>query len=199
MMDPSSSAAIRRRILCDMADHPFRELSLSSLYQPCTKAIAQVGAINSFESASSSVYNGMTVSLKRQLSRGMFFRSATPCRKPLDDGPDALVVGRSGNVQNSYNTSAERSFSDDDQRHRFVAAWVAEPSFISTKRGSTLCSTIGNSPASSPSGQVVASMPSWRATPIRTATPTTTGCPAITEILSPVPISSVPTFASPAT
>ncbi len=105
--------------------------SVSCPYPPCInpvqRPIAQVGAINSFESASSSVYNGMTVSLKRQLTRGMFFRVGYTLSKALDDGPDALVVGRSGNVQNSYDTSAERSFSGDDQRHRFVAAWVAEP------------------------------------------------------------------------
>ena len=37
--------------------------------------------------------------------------SATPYAKAIDDGPDALVVGRPGNVQNSYDTSAERGFS----------------------------------------------------------------------------------------
>ncbi len=105
--------------------------SVSCPYPPCInpvqRPIPQVGAINSFQSESSSVYNGMTVSLKRQISQGMYFRIGYTLSKALDDGPDALVVGRSGNVQNSYNTSAERGFSDDDQRHRFVAAWVAEP------------------------------------------------------------------------
>ena len=57
----------------------------------------------------------------------MYFRVGYTLSKALDDGPDALVVGRPGNVQNSYDTSAERGYSADDQRHRFVAAWVAEP------------------------------------------------------------------------
>jgi hypothetical protein len=57
----------------------------------------------------------------------MYFRVAYTLSKALDDGPDALVVGRSGDVQNSYNTRAERGYSADDQRHRFVAGWVAEP------------------------------------------------------------------------
>ncbi len=141
---------LRRRILCDMADHAFGELSLSSLHQSRQRPIPQLGAINSFESASSSVYNGMTVSLKRQISHGMYFRVGYTLSKALDDGPDALVVGRPGNVQNSYDTSAERSFSDDDQRHRFVAAWVAEPPkfHFEPNRGSALCSITGNFPAS---------------------------------------------------
>ena len=47
----------------------------------------------------------------------------------MDNGPDALVVGRPGNVQNAYATSLEWGPSVTDQRHRFVAAWVAEPKF----------------------------------------------------------------------
>jgi hypothetical protein len=105
--------------------------SVSCPYPPCInpvqRPIPQLGTINSFESASSSVYNGMTVSLKRQIGHGMYFRVGYTLSKALDDGPDALVVGRPGNVQNSYDASAERGFSADDQRHRFVAAWVAEP------------------------------------------------------------------------
>jgi Carboxypeptidase regulatory-like domain/TonB dependent receptor len=104
--------------------------SVTCPYPPCInpvqRPILQLGAINSFESESSSVYNGMTASLKRQIGHGMYFRVGYTLSKALDDGPDALVVGRSGNVQNSYDTSAERDFSDDDQRHRFVAGLVAE-------------------------------------------------------------------------
>ena len=105
--------------------------SVTCPYPPCInpvqRPIPQLGTINSFESASSSVYNGMTVSLKRQVGHGMYFRVGYTLSRALDDGPDALVVGRPGNVQNSYDTTAERGFSADDQRHRFVAAWVAEP------------------------------------------------------------------------
>ena len=105
--------------------------SVTCPYPPCInpvqRPIPQLGVINSFESASSSVYNGMTVSLKRQIGYGMYFRVGYTLAKALDDGPDALVVGRPGNVQNSYDTRAERGYSTDDQRHRFVAAWVAEP------------------------------------------------------------------------
>jgi hypothetical protein len=102
-------------------------------YPPCINPLQrpdpQLGAINSFESQSSSIYSGMTVSLKRQMSRGMYFQVGYTLAKAVDDGQDALIVGRSGNVQDSYATTLERGPSVNDQRHRFVAAWVAEPKF----------------------------------------------------------------------
>ncbi len=68
------------------------------------------------------MYSGMTVSVKRQLSHGMYFQVGYTLAKAMDDGPDALVVGRPGNVQNSYATAAEWGPSVNDQRNRFVAA-----------------------------------------------------------------------------
>ena len=47
--------------------------------------------------------------------------------KAIDDGQDALVVGRPGNVQNAYATQLERGLSVTDQRNRFVASTVYEP------------------------------------------------------------------------
>jgi len=105
--------------------------SVTCPYPPCINPVQrpdpQLGAINSFQSASSSIYNGVTVSIRRQMSRGMYFQVGYTLAKAMDDGPDALVVGRSGNVQNSYATSLEWGPSVNDQRNRFVAAWVAEP------------------------------------------------------------------------
>ena len=105
--------------------------SLTCPYPPCInpvqRPIPQLGEINSFQSESTSVYNGMTVSVKRQMSHGMYFQLGYTLAKAMDDGPDALVVGRPGNVQNSYLATAEWGPSTTDERHRFVAAWVAEP------------------------------------------------------------------------
>jgi len=105
--------------------------SVTCPYPPCINDIQRpdprLGTINSFESGSSSVYNGMTVSLKRQMSRGLFLRIAYTMAKAVDDGQDALVVGRPGNVQNVYATALERGPSVIDQRNRFLAAAVAEP------------------------------------------------------------------------
>ena len=107
--------------------------SASCPYPPCLNPVQrpdpQLGAINSFQSAASSLYSGMTVSVKRTLSHGMYFQLGYTLAKATDDGPDALVVGRSGNVQNSYATAAEWGPSVNDQRNRFVAGFVAEPKF----------------------------------------------------------------------
>lgn len=107
--------------------------SLTCRYPPCLNPLRRpdprLGAINSFESESSSSYNGMTISLKRQMNHGMYFQVGYTLAKAMDDGPDALVVGRPGNVQDAYATSLEWGPSVTDQRNRFVAAWVAQPKF----------------------------------------------------------------------
>jgi hypothetical protein len=105
--------------------------SVTCPYPPCIndvqRPISRLGTINSYESGSSSVYNALNLSLKRQTSKGMFFQIGYTFAKAIDDGQDALVVGRPGNVQNSYATALERGLSVTDQRNRFIAAWVAEP------------------------------------------------------------------------
>ncbi len=105
--------------------------SVTCPYPPCIndvqRPIPQLGTINSYESGSSSVYNGLNISLKRQSGNGMFFQIGYTFAKAIDDGQDALVVGRPGNVQNSYATALERGLSVTDQRNRLIAAWVAEP------------------------------------------------------------------------
>jgi hypothetical protein len=105
--------------------------SPTCLYPPCLNPLQRpdprLGAINSFESEATSTYSGLTMSLKRQMNHGMYFQVGYTLAKAMDNGPDALVVGRPGNVQNSYATSLEWGPSVTDQRNRFVAAWVAEP------------------------------------------------------------------------
>ena len=108
-------------------------------YPPCLNDVQRpdprLGIINSYESQASSLYNGFTVSLQRKTSHGMFLRVAYTLAKAVDDGPDSLVVGRPGNVQNSYATSLERAPSVEDQRHRLMAAWVLEPKFSEFSNG----------------------------------------------------------------
>src|SRR5271165_4021600 len=105
--------------------------SVTCPYPPCINDVQRpeprLGTINSFESGSSSIYHGMTVSLKRQVNQGIFFRIAYTLAKAVDDGQDALVVGRPGNVQNVYATTLERGLSVTDQRNRLLAAAVVEP------------------------------------------------------------------------
>ena len=94
---------------------------------PLGRPIAQLGAIDEFQSAASSHYNGATLSLNRRVSRGTYLRISGTYARAMDDGQDALVAGQPATVQNSYNPSAERGPSVTDQRFRVVAAVSAEP------------------------------------------------------------------------
>jgi len=94
---------------------------------PLGRPIAQLGAIDEFQSAASSNYNGATLSVNRRIARGTYFRLSYAYARAMDDGQDALVAGQPATVENSYNPSAERGPSVTDQRHRFVVAFSAEP------------------------------------------------------------------------
>ena len=105
--------------------------SLTCPFPPCInplgRPIAQLGAINEFQSAASSYYNGATLSINRRVSRGTYLRLSYTYAHAIDDGQDALVAGQPVTVQNSYDPSAERGPSVTDQRQRLVVAFSAEP------------------------------------------------------------------------
>ncbi len=105
--------------------------SIECPYPPCLNDVERpdprLGTINSFESEANSIYNGVTVQLKGQVSKQFFIRAGYTFAKATDDGADSLVVGRPGNVQNAYATQLERGLSVTDQRQRFVASTVYEP------------------------------------------------------------------------
>ena len=105
--------------------------SLTCPFPPCVnpllRPIPQLGAIDEFQSAASSYYNGATLSLNRRVARGTYLRLSYTYARAIDDGQDALVAGQPATVQNSYNPSAERGPSVTDQRQRVVAAISAEP------------------------------------------------------------------------
>jgi carboxypeptidase family protein/TonB-dependent receptor-like protein len=105
--------------------------SISCPFPPCInplrRPIPELGAINVFESAASSQYDGLTFSVKRRMTHGLYFRLGYTWAHAVDNGQDALVAGRPATVQNSYAASAEKGSSVTDQRHRFVFSWIAEP------------------------------------------------------------------------
>jgi len=105
--------------------------SLTCPWPPCInplgRAIAQLGAIDEFQSAASSYYNGATLSINRRVARGSYLRLSYTYAHAIDDGQDALVAGQPATVQNSYAPSAERGPSVTDQRQRLVAAFSVEP------------------------------------------------------------------------
>src|SRR5450631_3388513 len=104
--------------------------SISCPYPPCinpvNRPVAQLGAVDQFESVASSVYHGMTVSLHKRMSGGIYFRMAYTWAPSIDDGQNALVTG-AGTVQNSYATKSERGPSVTDQRQRFTISAIEEP------------------------------------------------------------------------
>jgi hypothetical protein len=104
--------------------------SISCPYPPCfgplTRPISQLGAIDQYESAASSVYNGMTLSLHKRMSGGMYFRLAYTWAHAIDTGQDALVAGQPATVQNSYSTKSERASSVTDQRQRLTISAIEE-------------------------------------------------------------------------
>jgi hypothetical protein len=105
--------------------------SLTCPFPPCINPLArpipQLGAIDVFESAASSVYHGATLSIHRRMASGLDFRLAYTYAHAQDDGQDALVAGRPATVQNSYAPNAEKGPSVTDQRQRLVIAWIADP------------------------------------------------------------------------
>jgi Carboxypeptidase regulatory-like domain/TonB dependent receptor len=105
--------------------------TLSCPFPPCLgevqRPMPQLGSVTQFESASTSVYHGLTVSFRRRMRRGFGMRLAYTWARAMDDGQDALVVGRPATVQNSYAPNGEWGLSTADQRHRFVASWTAQP------------------------------------------------------------------------
>jgi hypothetical protein len=105
--------------------------TLACPFPPCVgdlaRPIPELGSIDSFESSASSVYHGMTVSLRRRMTHGLYLHAAYTWARAIDDGQDALVVGRPATVQNSYATNDERALSTTDQRQRFIVSWIAEP------------------------------------------------------------------------
>src|SRR5207237_3775157 len=71
--------------------------SLTCAFPPCinplVRPISQLGAVNVFESAASSVYNGGTFSIRRRMSGGVYFILSYSFAISIDDGPDASVAG----------------------------------------------------------------------------------------------------------
>ena len=113
--------------------------SITCPFPPCinplSRPIPQLGTIDVFESEASSVYHGATISLRRQMTHGLYFRLGYTYAHAMDDGQDALVAGRPATVQNSYAPASERGNSVTDQRNRMVFSWIYEPRALNGGHG----------------------------------------------------------------
>ncbi len=105
--------------------------SIGCPYPPCintvSRPIPQLGAIDEFQSAATTMYNGMTVSLHKRAGQGMYFRLAYTWAHAIDNGQDALVAGSPATVQNAYSPNSEKASSVTDQRHRLTISAIEEP------------------------------------------------------------------------
>ncbi len=105
--------------------------SFTCPYPPCINPLArpipQLGAIDQFESAASSIYNGATLSIHRQMTHGVYFNLAYTYAHAIDNGQDSLVAGQPATVQNSSAPNSERGNSATDQRQRLVVSWAVTP------------------------------------------------------------------------
>ncbi len=105
--------------------------SFTCPYPPCINPLArpipQLGAVDQFESAASSIYNGASLSIRRQMTHGVYFNLAYTFAHAEDDGQDSLVAGQPAAVQNAAAPNSERGNSTTDQRQRFVFSWAVAP------------------------------------------------------------------------
>lgn len=112
--------------------------SIGCAWPPCVndaqRPIPQLDSVNVFESAAESIYHGLTISARRRMTRGFYFRLGYTFAKAIDNGQDALVAGRPATVQNSAAPNDERGLSVTDQRHRFSFSWIYEPKFFHRDR-----------------------------------------------------------------
>ncbi|MBZ5646071.1 MAG: TonB-dependent receptor [Acidobacteriia bacterium] len=105
--------------------------SFDCKWPPClndvVRPVPSLAAINVFESAATSIYHGLTISARRRMTSGFYFRLAYTWARASDNGQDALLVGRPPAVQNTYQPQAEWGPSVTDQRNRLAVSWVWEP------------------------------------------------------------------------
>ncbi len=105
--------------------------TISCPYPPCIntldRPIPQLGAVDQYQSAGASFYNGMTVSLRKRMSKGMDFRLAYTWAHAIDNGQDAPTTATS-TVQNPFAPpKSEKASSVTDQRQRLTIAAIEEP------------------------------------------------------------------------
>jgi hypothetical protein len=112
--------------------------SFQCSYPPCLndveRPVPELDSVNVFESAAESIYHGFTLSVRRKMKNGFYFRLGYTYAKAIDNGQDALVAGRPATVQNAALPDGERGLSTTDQRQRLAVSWVYEPKLFHRDR-----------------------------------------------------------------
>lgn len=86
-------------------------------------------SINIFDDRSNSIYNSGTATLRRRLSRQVFFRGTYVFAKSIDESSNTggVIAGGFPTAQDSRNLWEERGRSDFDVGHAFAASFIWQP------------------------------------------------------------------------
>jgi hypothetical protein len=109
--------------------NPFPQ-QLGRLVFPPSRLSSQFDNIYQWENHSSSVYNGLSLSLNRRLSNEISFSGSYTFSKAIDDASDF-----NEQPENPYLLHAERALSSNDQRHRFVFSGTFDLPFADEEEG----------------------------------------------------------------
>jgi hypothetical protein len=106
---------------------PYPTLSTSSTYRPG----AALGNITEADSDASSNYNGLWISLNKQISKGLSFNTSYTWSKSMDINS----LGSQGglNLQNNFDPANNYGLSDFDVRQHFVFSGIYQLPFTSNR------------------------------------------------------------------
>jgi hypothetical protein len=109
-------------------NQPFYDPSLKQPDGNYPRPYAQYQSITYYDFAGDSFYHGGTITARKRLSRGAFFRVSYTLAKSLDNSSQFADNSNGGipGVQNSRNFSMDRGRSDWDRRHAFAMSWVTD-------------------------------------------------------------------------
>ena len=162
------------------------------------RTIAQLGAIDEFQSAASSYYNGATLSINRRVARGSYLRLSFTYARAIDDGQDALLPDNPPPFK--IPTTPAPSAAPASPTSAIASSPLSPSSrirFIAATNFSGMPSTTGKFPPSSTTAADAPSTPPSPAIPTRTATTSTIDSPATAAMASPAPTMPPPICASP--
>ncbi len=97
---------------------------------PPARLSSQFDDIYQWENHASSVYHGLSLSLNRRLSNEISFSGSYTISKAIDDASNF-----NEQPENPYSLHAERAFSSNDQRHRFVFSGTFDLPFADEEEG----------------------------------------------------------------
>ena len=91
------------------------------MYTTSVRPNTNFGSMYQCGSWSSSTYNGLELTVRKQISRGLEFRANYTFSKAIDDASDFTQAMA---ASDPYNARIDRSLSYEDQRHRFTLTGV---------------------------------------------------------------------------